>query len=293
MMNATLNLSTCSSLNNWTVSIARRLKRQMSAKACVLVFGLACFAPASFAATEPETDDTAYDGTIMTVMWDVMKKRFLHEYPVVMDDRVKVIAPADAEDQFNVPVTVDAREFKNVQKIVVFADLSPIPEILTFEPSKAEPYVAFRFKMKQATPVRAAVLTDDNRWYVGTTLIDAAGGGCTAPAMAHGQSDWVSTLGQTRARVWLNDVGASRLRMTIRHPMDTGLAPGIPAFHIKTVVVKSEDGDALATLQIHEPIAENPGFTLLPQIGQDAVNIKLDTRDIEGNKFSVAIPVSS
>lgn len=244
-------------------------------------------------ASSISADNSSYDGTIMTVMWESMKTRFLHEYPVVMDDRVKLIAPADAEDQFNVPVTVDARALQNVRKILVFADLSPIPEILTLEPTNAEPYISFRFKMEQATPVRAAVLTDDNQWHVGSTLIDAAGGGCTAPAMAHSKPDWVSSLGQTRARVWLSEVGASRLRMTIRHPMDTGLASGIPAFHIKTVKVKDTAGELLAQLRIHEPVAENPAFTLLPRISKDAVDVHLDTRDIEGNEFSVAVPVSS
>jgi len=238
-------------------------------------------------------DEMAYDGTIMTVNWENMKKRFLHEYPVVMDDRILVIAPGDAEDQFNVPVTVDARALDNVRKIVVFADLSPIPEILTLEPKNSDAYISFRFKMEQATPVRAAVLTDDNRWHVSSTLIDAAGGGCTAPAMAHNRPDWVSTLGQTRARVWPNAEGASRLRLTVRHPMDTGLASGIPAFHIKTLTIKDANGESLAVLEMHEPVSENPAFTLFPRISNDSANIFLNTRDIEGNEFSVAVPIAS
>ena len=213
--------------------------------------------------------------------WDVMHEKYLNSETVVFDDRVKVFAPNVAEDSMNVPVSFDAAELENIQEIVVIADLNPIPLVLRYFPDKIAPYLAFRIKLQQGSPVRAAVKTSDNIWHVGSTWVDAAGGGCTLPSIGTSSGDWTSTLGKVSANIWeRTDNSPNRLRIKVMHPMDTGLAPGIPAFYIEQMTLSDKDGKQLARLEVYEPISENPMLSL----GVDKHEyLKINGRDNNGN----------
>jgi sulfur-oxidizing protein SoxY len=227
---------------------------------------------------------------LKSVMWENMASRF---FPgeVVIDQRVIVMAPVDAEDQMQVPVTVDATALEDVVEIVAVADLNPIPHIMSLRPLQAQPFVGFRVKLEQATPIRAAVRTSDGVWHVNGTYVNAAGGGCTAPAAAHGTNNWYDTLGQTRAisRRETNDL--ARLLLRMRHPMDTGLADGIPVFYMNEVKIRDEQGVALADVDLFEPISENPTLTLKPKVSSDSSELSVYARDTEGHEFEFNVPV--
>ena len=108
-------------------------------------------------------------------MWTTLAERYFAGAQVEFDDRVKIIVPWITENQAQVPVTADARAVPEVVKMIVFADLNPIQHVLTLTPAKAAPYVSFRMKVEQATPVRAAALTSDGVWHVGGVYLDASG----------------------------------------------------------------------------------------------------------------------
>ena len=231
-----------------------------------------------------------------SVMWSQMYDAFLDggARKVVFDKNVLVKTSVEVEDQFHVPVTVDARGLKNVKEIVVFSDLNPIWHVLTYKPEAAEPYISFRFKVQQSTPIRAAVLTSDNVWHVGGVNLNAAGGGCTAPAMAHGLPDWTLRLAEVRAKIWRSiDNRETRLRVRIQHPMDTGLADGIPAFFVEKLDFKSAEGRMFGELQIQEPVSENPTFTLMPKLKASENSVIVDGRDIEGNNIRAVVQAPS
>jgi len=228
-----------------------------------------------------------------SVMWSSMETilKSVNDGDIVFNDAVTVIAPAVAENQMEVPVTVDASKIGSVEKIVVVTDLNPIHHVLTYEPVDAAPYISFRVKVEQATPVRAAVLTEDGTWHVGGVIVDAAGGGCTAPAVSRGEDDWVSRLVEVRARVWRYAAEPdARLRVKIRHPMDTGLADGIPAFFMSKLDVKAPDQKILARLEIRQPVSEHPTFTLKPNLAMAADYLQLQGRDTDGNLVNVKVP---
>lgn len=230
---------------------------------------------------------------LQSVMWSSMVAllKNVSDGDIVIDDAVSVVAPSVAENQMEVPVTVDATKLGSVKKIVVLTDLNPIHHVLTYEPVEAAPYISFRVKVEQATPIRAAVLTEDGKWRVSGVIVDASGGGCTAPAVAHGQDDWSSRLAEVRAKIWrYASEGETRLRLKIRHPMDTGLADGIPAFYIKKLEVKGPDAEVLARLEVREPVSENPTFTLKPNLEMSAPFLKLEGRDTDGNLVNVKVP---
>ncbi len=182
--------------------------------------------------------DTATD-PLASPLWPSIQAKFFQDGQVVFDDRVKVSVPSVVENQAQVPVTVDARALPGVIKLVMVADLNPIQQVLTLAPRKAAPYVAFRMKVEQGTPVRAAAQTADGIWHVGGAYLTAAGGGCTAPALARGEANWSVTLGETHGRVWRQADGSARVRMRVRHPMDTGLDRKNPAYFIERLEMRA------------------------------------------------------
>lgn len=224
-------------------------------------------------------------------MWEDMVSRVLKGGDVVFDDRVKVVVPAIVENQAQVPVTADARSLPGVQKLVVFADLNPIQHVLTLTPGVSAPYISFRMKVEQATPVRAAAQTADGIWHVGSVHLEAAGGGCSAPAMARNEESWSTTLGEAQGRVWRDATGLARTRFRIRHPMDTGLArDNTPAYYIEQVQVKSSAGAPLATLEMFEPVSEDPTVTLLVPLRPSDASVDIEGRDINGGIYRSQIP---
>ncbi len=248
---------------------------------------------AANAATDVERE--LPDDPLDSVMWESMANRFFPGGDIVFDQRVIVDAPLSAEDQFFLPVTVDATALEtnglHVEEIVAVADLNPIPHILTLRPLEADAFIGFRVKLQQTTPIHVGVKTSDGIWHVNGVEVDAAGGGCTAPAMAHGISNWMETLGQTRAIVRRESALSTRLSLRMRHPMDTGLADGIPVFYMNEMQVKLADGTALADIELYEPVSENPTLTLKPRVSSNQSALDVRARDTEGNEYVFELPV--
>lgn len=235
------------------------------------------------------------EDSLKSVMWKFIAKDHLltdkNSTKIVMNDAILVHAPKVAEDQLNLPIQVDARAVKNVRKIIVIADLNPIPKVLTYEPNQAEPRLSFRIKVGQATPVRAAVMDDKGVWHVGGVFVDASGGGCSQPAVAYGNDDWVKRLAEIRGKIWRTPGSeTAKLRFSVRHPMDTGLADGIPAFFVQKLELKGPKGENFGKLYINEPISENPTITLFPILKNSVGAVQIKGRDNEGNMIDVAVP---
>ncbi|WP_235600958.1 quinoprotein dehydrogenase-associated SoxYZ-like carrier, partial [Sphingobium sp. 22B] len=163
-------------------------------------------------------------------MWEAHAKLLFGNDPVRFDPRVKVDFPQIAENQRSFPVAIDARAIPGVRRIVLMADLNPIPIAVDYRPTDSEAYLATRIKLDQRTPVRGAVQLASGEWLVSGGWIDAAGGGCSTPPVSRVKGDWADHLGEIRGEAWpvAGPVAASRLRLNFRHPMDTGLVDAIP-----------------------------------------------------------------
>lgn len=220
---------------------------------------------------------------LASARWEDMQKSFFRQARVEFDERVRVTAPAIAENPLNVPVRVDASGLDKVQEVLVFADFNPIVKALSFAPGRALPRLSFRLKLQQSTPVRAAARTADGVWHVGGTWVNTTGGGCTLPSTGSGSPVWQHRLNEVSARLWEPADGGERLRLSIIHPMDTGLAAGIPVFHIEDLHVTGADGTALMRIQPFEPVAENPLFTIELPAGHEQERIRISGRDNNGN----------
>jgi sulfur-oxidizing protein SoxY len=220
-----------------------------------------------------------------------MAARYYAGGPILFDPAVRVTVPASAEDQFQVPVTVDATGLTDVREIVIVADLNPIQHVLSFRPDGAQPWLSFRMKVEQTTAIRAGVRLADGSWHMGVAVVEAAGGGCSAPAGQYADQSWTKRLGETRAQIVREPDGAARLTMRVRHPMDTGLAAGIPVFHLERVDVTTATGASLGRLDLHEPVAENPTLTLKARLPAGTSGLDVRARDTDGNEFRFSVPV--
>lgn len=246
---------------------------------CLLGVGLPMM---TLAAVEPGKDP------VPSVMWAFYHKQLLGDAPFVFDERVRLLAPPFAEDARQVPLEIDARAFAgDVVRVLAWAELNPLPRIVDFRPeARVLPWLSIRIRIEQATPLRAAVQTRDGLWHVGSTLIDAAGGGCTAPSVVRTQPGWEEHLGEVLgARYPRGDT--SRLRVQVAHPMDNGLVSGTPEFFLNQAQLLDADGQVLARLELFPAVSENPnlGFDV-----QGPGQTRLMLRDNSGNQFEAAIP---
>ncbi len=223
---------------------------------------------------------------VPSVMWDYYHARLLDGAPFVFDERVKVQVPPFAEDARQVPVQVDASALAgDVERILVWAELNPIAQVADFAPGEALlPRLAIRIRVEQATPIRAAVLTADGLWHVGSAQIEAAGGGCSAPSVVRAQAGWEERLGEVLGKRYVR-ADSSRLRLQVAHPMDNGLISGIPEFYIDQAQVRTPGGQVLATLTLYPAVSENPTLSL--DLRQDQPT-ELWLRDNNGNEFRAA-----
>jgi sulfur-oxidizing protein SoxY len=224
-------------------------------------------------------------------MWNDLAKRYFGDATVVFDERVRIVVPSIIENQAQVPVAADARALEGVERLIVFADLNPIQHVLSLAPLKAAPYVSFRMKVEQGTPVRAAALTSDGVWHVGGLFLEAAGGGCSAPAMARKDADWSETVGQSQGRLWREADGLTRARLRVRHPMDTGLAKdNTPAYFIERLDVRGSAGEALARIEMFEPVSEDPTLTVLVRLPPADSSLEVEGRDNNGRIYRSSLP---
>ena len=191
----------------------------------------------------------------------------------------------------NVPVSIRVNDIDDIEKIVVLVDHNPIHRVLNFYPGKAEPYLTFRIKMQEATPIRAAVLTASGQWHVGGVWLDAPGGGCTTASVSQASRLWETDLNLVAAKVWRRKDGGERLRMRMIHPMDTGLVSNIPAFYLESLALQLPDGEQLARLETFEPVSENPVFTFsIASEHASGEGYVLEGRDNNANLLRVNVP---
>lgn len=228
---------------------------------------------------------------LQSPMWQAHAAALFGSAPVIFDPRVRVDFPPIAENQHVFPVAIDARGIGAVKRMILLVDLNPIPVAVDYRPLAAEPYVATRIKLDQRTPVRGAVQLADGAWHVSGGWIDAAGGGCSAPPVSRARGDWAAHLGEMRGAAWpVAGSHATRLRVTLRHPMDTGYVAGIPAFHIETLQVKDGDGRVLADMDIWASVSEDLAFTLMP-LARPGDRLSVEARDTDGRDYAGVIPV--
>lgn len=225
-------------------------------------------------------------------MWSAHAATLFGKDPVRFDPRVILAMPAIAENQHCFPVALDARAIPGVQRMVILADLNPIPLAVDCRIPAAAPYVATRIKLDQRTPVRGAVQLADGGWLVAGAWVDAAGGGCSAPPVSRVRGDWAAHLGEMRGAAWgPQPGGTARLRVLIRHPMDTGFVANIPTYTIDTLTL-SAAGKDLVTMELWAAVSEDPAITLMP-LAAPGDTLTIAARDTNGRDYTADVTVKA
>lgn len=249
----------------------------------LLLAGLSPLVGPALAADDPTDGDP-----FRSIQWPGLKREhFGAAARVEFDPRVQVRGPALAENPVVVPISVMVDGLPEVQRIVVIVDRNPIRKVLEFEPlpGRALPAISFRFRLEQASPVRAAAQTRDGVWHLGGTLVDSSGGGCTVSGVTRQDGSWAQTLGQVSGRVFPElDGRGARLRVRVMHPMDTGLVGGIPPFYLKRIAVQDAGGLELLRLATFEPVSENPVFSF-DLAGRPVGPLRVSGIDNNGNRI--------
>ncbi len=226
-----------------------------------------------------------------SIRWEALRNQFFKGQTIVADARVKVLAPKAAEDSMNVPIGVKIEGLADVEEVHVLADYNPIVKAIEFFPRGALPALAFRLKLQQTSPIRALARTKNGVWHMGVAEVDAAGGGCTAPSFGSGTNDWRASLNNVSSRVFTASeaAAATRVRFGIKHPMDTGLAPGIPAFFIEKLSVQDASGKEVMRINAFEPISENPVFSIDLPANAATQTLSIVGVDNQGNKINAKV----
>ena len=74
--------------------------------------------------------------------------------------------------------------------------------------------------------------------------------------------------------------------------MDTGLAKdNTPAFFIEKLELGLAEGDGLASLELFEPVSEDPTLTLMLRLPKSAIAVDVAGRDNNGTQYRSTIPV--
>lgn len=224
-------------------------------------------------------------------MWEFVAGQMFGEGATVrFDPRLKVDFPSIAENQRSFPVAIDARAIPGVKRLILFVDLNPIQKAIEFRPDAAQPMIEVRIKLDQRTPVRAAAQLADGSWMVNGSWIDAAGGGCSAPPVSRVKGDWALHLGEIRAARW-NDADGQRLRLAVRHPMDTGFVDNIPTYYLEKLDVMA-GSQHVATIELQASVAEDPVLTIHPTTPANTP-LTIAGRDTNGRDYRATIAPAS
>lgn len=217
-------------------------------------------------------------------VWEETIQQMISNDKYIFDDEnVKVNVPAFADNPLQVPIFIDATKIQNPKRMLVFADINAIVKVADFNLQDMKAILSLNIKVAQGTPLRAVVLDENGLWHVGSANINSFGGGCSVPSNASKMESFEDLLGKTSSKVWKKD-NTYRIKWSIYHPMETGLAIGNPSFHISDVSIKY-DSQTIGKIKLYGSVSENPRITLETNVGSG--EYKLFIRDTDANEFEV------
>ncbi len=249
----------------------------------------------SAAAAGPVTRDLG--GTVVrardpvpldSTVWQELRATMLGDAPAVYSDsKVRLVMPRTVEDAFNVPVVVKLSDrIGPVAQIVVMAENNPIQTAAQIFPRRSIGAIGMNIRLEQTTPVRAAALDANGVWHVATTEVEVMNpGGCSTPIGASGAG--AAPVGAIAVKRFARPDRATRLKVGITHPMDTGFAPDtngdiVPAYYVDTLTVTDTAGP-IADLVTWAALSPNPSFFFdLPEARQ---SVRVTASDTRGRAF--------
>lgn len=199
----------------------------------------------------------------------------------IFDKNILIKTPNFADNPVQVPIYIDGKKITGAKRMIVFADLNPIPVLVDMELDNMLPVISMNIKVAQETPLRALIQDKNNLWHIGSANIKSFGGGCAVSSNASSDTNYEKYLGKTKGSIFVNR-DAVRIKSSIFHPMETGLLFGTTEFYINKIVVKGDE-KILSTIETFSAISENPRF--LFETLTSVKNYSVEFYDIDGNEF--------
>lgn len=216
---------------------------------------------------------------------DLIKQIIGNQKYIFDDENIQIKVPNFADNPVQVPIYVNASKIKDAQRMIIFADLNPIPRIVDMQTTKILPVISTNIKVAQETPLRALILDSKGIWHIGSKNIRSNGGGCDVSSQASTNSDFAKFLGKTKGKVF-EKKDKNRIKASIFHPMETGLIFGNVEFYINTITIKN-DKEILSTIKTSSAISENPRFIFETQ--DNSKSYKMNFLDNDGNDFELEL----
>ncbi len=217
-------------------------------------------------------------------MWNDVKKMFLRNEAFVFDKKQIIIKiPSFADNALHVPIYIDASFYKEASRLIVFADLNAIIPLLDMKLSGLLPVISVNMKIAQGTPLRAAIKDKNGLWHISSAQIKSFGGGCSVASEASLFENKNKYLGKYKINIF-SLKNKNRIKLSIYHPMDTGLFIGNPEFFINKIKISSNQ-KTLALIKTYASISENPRFIFETNLKYKEFTIELS--DTDGNEFKV------
>ena len=254
------------------------LKKYLFIKILILILGL------SFTLSAQTNNSIFKSDTLFPELDQETKEDFFGDNKVLFHDKhIIVKVPSFADNPAQVPIFVDASYYKNGKRVVIFADLNLIKTILDMQIIDFVPTMSMNIKVAQATPLRVAVLDENDVWHVATADIQSEGGGCSVAPNEEKDKEKLEQLGKYRSKVSQKKDGY-KLKFSIYHPMETGLFFGKSEFYINDLEIK-ENNKTLVKIETSAAISENPRFVFQKMQGNG--NYTIIMNDTDGNSFTI------
>ena len=217
---------------------------------------------------------------------DILKHIIKNEKYVFDDENIEIKVPSFADNPIQVPIFVNGKNIQNAKRMILFADLNPIPKIIDMDLKEIYPILSLNIKVAQETPLRALVLDEKGVWHIGSKNIKSFGGGCSVASVSASDTDFGKLLGKIKAEIFKIDENTNRIKTSIFHPMETGLIFGAPEFYINKIELSSNE-NILSSMELFSAISENPRFIF--EVKKRTSNYNIKFSDIDGNVFASEI----
>ncbi|MCC5884514.1 MAG: thiosulfate oxidation carrier complex protein SoxZ [Halomonas sp.] len=188
--------------------------------------------------------------------------------------------PHVSEDGSAVPLTVsfsgELAEGDYIERIDLFANANPSPEIATFRLSElsGKPEISTRVRLNETQEVIAIATSQQGERFATSREVRITVSGCLV--RAGGETANILTNARVSVPSGLSAGEPAEVRTLINHPMETGLREGddgeILPRHIIERFLVSMNGDVVFEAELHQSISANPylRFFLAPQESGEA-----------------------
>ncbi|MDD4884184.1 thiosulfate oxidation carrier protein SoxY, partial [Sulfuricurvum sp.] len=200
------------------------------------------------------------------------------------DENITIRVPKFADNPSQVPVAIDALKITSPQRMIIFADLNYIPEILDVDLLKLKPLFSFNIRVAQETPIRVLVQDGEGLWHIGSANIKSPGGGCATPTSQEETKKFALLQGKSKSNV-TRKIDTYTVTFSIFHPMETGLMFGTVPFYIKHLNLYS-DKKLIGSMDLTSAISQNPTMMLSTSFGNG--NYTIDMEDTDANEYHIA-----